>query len=95
MLKRIHYRWVSLPIALDWDINKQIFDCTTLNDLFQIDPNCFANKPNLKMIDELALKFYSRSNITKLYNYATEEKYFKLLLYFILIYPFTGLFMNT
>ena len=46
------------------------------------------------MVDELALKFHSVRNISILFRQADKEDLFRVLLYFISVYPFTGLFIS-
>ena len=63
LLKRIHYRHLKRPIMLNFKLEGLEYDFTKLSEIFNIDPKCFQDKPNLKMIDSLALQFYSINNI--------------------------------
>ena len=51
---------------LNFKLDGLEFDFKKLSEIFNIDPKCFQDKPNLKMIDSIALHFYSIKNIKKL-----------------------------
>ncbi|CAL6059602.1 Conserved_hypothetical protein [Hexamita inflata] len=95
LLKRIHYRHVKKPIKLQFKLDGLEYDFRNLSELFDIDPRCFQDKPNLKMIDSLAQQFYSIKNIKVLLNSSERNPaLFLVMIYFVLIYPLATLFVK-
>ena len=47
LFKRIHYQHMKRPIMLNFKLDGLEFDFTKLSKIFNIDPKCFQEKPNL------------------------------------------------
>lgn len=94
-MKRCRYHFLSLTIALSGKLDDSYFDFKDLKKFFpDLDPKCFSNDLNLKMRDDLPLKFFSKKNILLLMLSSGNPKILKVLIYFVLVYPLEMLFIK-
>ncbi|CAL5993529.1 Conserved_hypothetical protein [Hexamita inflata] len=92
--KRIHYRHIKKPIKLQFKLDGLEYDFKKLKDIFNINPQCFQDKPNLKMIDDITLHFYSVKNIQILLERRNVDELFLVMIYFVLVYPLSTVFVK-